>query len=1136
MNRTNENRSFLSTPLMKAATCLVLTAFAASPVYADNSGSPVPMEQQQQKSVTVKGTVKDSQGEPLMGVSILEKGTTNGIATDINGNFTLNVKSNSSVLVFSYVGFETKEIKIGNQRQLKITLQDDAEVLKDAIVIGYGTQRKGDVTSAITSVKAEDFAKGNISDASDLIKGKVAGLNITNGSGDPNSESTIRLRGVISLNGANSPLVLIDGIEGDMTTVAPENIESIDVLKDASAAAIYGTRGASGVIIITTKAGRRDQRTNVSYSGYASLSSLGNKLDFMTAEDVRNGLTSYTDKGYDTDWLDAVTRTSFTHNHNVSISGGGKSTTYSANVGYRNQQGVILNTNREEIRMNFDISQYLLNDILKLNFNFDKRLSYNNPIGGGDYQGIYRQAIIHNPTEPIWNEDGTHTENFAINYYFNPVNMLQEKTGKNSREFSRMTANITLEPIKGWKTNLKLSRRSSNSHSRYYLSSQYYSQVLNNYTGYAYQNQGEFRSDELEVTSNYKHTWDKHRFDALVGYSYQYNVSEGFSANNYNFPTDFYECYNLGLGTALKDGKAGMSSYKSDSKLIGFFGRVSYGYDNRYNILLSIRREGSSKFGKNHKWGSFPSVSAGWTISNEEFMKDVTAINNLKLRAGYGITGVIPGSSYLSLTRYTYGGSYYYDNGKWNQGLAVASNPNPDLKWETSGELNIGLDWSILNDRLGGSIDWYNKNTRDMLWDYDVPTPPNLYSTTLANVGKMRNRGIEVAINAVPVKTKNFQWKTTITASHNSNKLVSLSNDLYETANEHDEAYLDEPISVSTQRLEVGKSLGQWYGMKSVGVSPNGLWMVENKVTGEVEEFNDKMLTNDDYHQYLGNALPKVFLGWSNSLNWKNWDLSMQFTSQLGMKILNESRCYYENNSIAYNRLQAVKEAPYADGNKLSSAQKQTFVSYYLENGNFLKLTNLTLGYSLPLHQNKYVKNIRLYASANNLFCITGYKGLDPELSNNDVLYSGIESRDNYPITRTFTFGINVDFADGSAPKRAAEPVPARVVEKEVIKEVVKEVPGKSSTVQNTYVVTFEVNSSEINNPSELSGIPAGSTVEIVAYASPEGDADANVALSQRRADAVAKYLESKGIKVVRTSAKGADTKHANRIAIVTVK
>lgn len=987
--------------------CLLLLASGGMTALAAEGVSPNVAEVTQQ-GVVVKGVVKDAKGEPIIGATVTEKGTKNATVTDYDGNYSLRVSNRNATLVISYVGFTAQEAKAGSD----VTLQEDNALLNEVVVIGYGTQRKGDVTSAITSVKAEDFAQGNIHDAGDLIKGKVAGLSITNGSGDPSAASSIRLRGIISIEGGNSPLVLVDGLEGSLNSVAPENIESIDVLKDASAAAIYGTRGAAGVIIITTKAGHRESKTTAKYSGYLSLSSFGKSLDMMDGSDIRAGKTNYTDRGYDTDWLDAVTRTALTHNHNVSISGGNRKTAYSADFTYRDQQGVFIETYGKEMHFNGSLSHWMFNDMLKLQFNILKRWHENGPVDAAG-QMVYRQALMRNPTEPIHAEDGSWYENFGINYYYNPVAILKEQTGEYKTETTRLTGNITLEPIKGWQTNLMLSTERYNAHDEGYRTSEYYGQKAEYLTGYAYHSYAYNKTDNLELTSTYKHQWGDHRFEALAGYSYQYVVDENFYANNTNFASDFYQYNNLGLGRYLKDGKAGMGSGKSDDKLIGFFGRVSYGYADKYNVLLSIRREGSSKFGDNYKWGSFPSASLGWTISNEEFMKSTRSwLDNLKLRAGFGVTGVIPSSRYLSLTTWALGSPWYYDvNGVWQQGLSVDQNPNPDLKWEKSTEFNFGIDFSVLANRIWGSIDLYHKKTVDMLYYYDVPVPPNLYPQTMANAGEMRNQGIEVAINAIPVQTKDFEWKTTLTFAHNATKLLSLSNDLYETANRHYEAGLGEPISLSTQIMEVGKPLGQWYGLKSVGVSENGLWMIENPTTGEIEEFNDNMLTDKEtYYQNLGNAIPKFNLGWSNSFRYKDFDLSMQFTGQFGFKILNEARAYYENNAVNYNRLKSAAEAPYGDGNVLKPAQKQTFVSYYLCNGNYLKLSNITLGYNVPLKENKFVSGIRAFVSGENLFTITAYDGLDPELTNSDPRYSGIDSRDKYPSIRTFTFGLNVTF------------------------------------------------------------------------------------------------------------------------------
>lgn len=562
---TQLNRMLFSRAFVKVSACVVLSAGCLPmATYAESVGAPVVETVLQQKAIS--GKVVDSKGESIIGANIMEKGTSNGTITDFDGNFSLNVSA-KSVLQISYIGYKTQEIPVS---QLKagavITLKEDTEVMDEVVVIGYGTQRKGDVTSAIASVKAEDFTVGKVGDAADLIKGKVAGLSIAKGSGDPNATSAIRLRGVISVNGSTTPLILIDGVEGDLSTVAPENIEAIDVLKDASAAAIYGTRGANGVILITTKTGKREAHTTASYSGYVSASQFGKKLDFMTAEDVRAGKTNFTDKGYDTDWLDAISRTGFTHNHNFNISGGTKQTTYSADFTYRKEDGVIMNTYAEDIRMRFDVSHWMLNDMLKVNLNMVKKWHKNSATNATatDQSNIYRQAIARNPTAPIYNEDGSYNEDFGVNYYYNPVGMLEERLGNYTYEETRAAGNITFEPIKGWQTNLMLATSRFGAHDKGYNTSDYYGNQLNQWTGYAYHTNSESFQNNLELTSKYDLNVGKHRMNAMVGYSYQYYKYEQNYANNYNFPTDFFQWNNLGIGQALKEGKAGMGSSASE--------------------------------------------------------------------------------------------------------------------------------------------------------------------------------------------------------------------------------------------------------------------------------------------------------------------------------------------------------------------------------------------------------------------------------------------------------------------------------------------------------------------------------------------------------------------------------------------
>lgn len=1015
MRQTQNISGFVhSQAYVKAIACLVLACGGTLPTLAASETSSTPkVENVQQNEVTVKGVVKDANGEAIIGASVIEKGNAkNGTVTDIDGNYTLKVKRGAT-LTISYIGYISQETKGGN-----IILEEDLKSLSEVVVIGYGTQKKADVTSAVVSVKAEEFTKGNFNDAGDLIKGKVAGLTITKPSGDPGAVTQISLRGIATVSGNAQPLVLVDGVPGSLSSVPPENIASIDVLKDASAAAIYGTRGAGGVIIITTKTGQREQRTEVTYNGYVSFSTWAKKADFMTSSDIRAGKTTFNDEGYDTDWLDAISRTAVTHNHSVSLSGGNAKTSYFGNFTYRNAQGVMKKTGNESMSVAFDLSHWMLNDMLKVNIKVNAD-QYKYDVN--DAGAIYRQAVIRNPTSPIWNTDGSYNEGSLLQYW-NPVSMQNEQTGQYKDQTVKFTGNITLEPIKGWQTNLMLSKGQTLDRGGYYYTSNHSQQGVNqkgSYSGSAKRSGYTVDNKYLELTSKYMKNFNNvHRLDALVGYSYSEEEHDIDNMWNANFSTDYFGTNNIGLGTKLTDGEASMGSNHYSSKLIGFFGRVSYGYADRYNILASLRYEGSSKFGDNHKWGAFPSVSLGWNIMNEEFMKSTKSwLSNLKLRAGWGVTGVIPqgnddvwGGAYRSMLRYSYNGGNYYRDGKWNKGLKSASNANPDLKWETAREINIGVDWSLWNDRLSGSFDFYNKKTSDMLYEYAVPSPPNLYTSTWANVGEMRNTGFEFMIKGVPVQTKDWRWETQATLQHNSNKLLSLSNSLYQTDNTLWLQGVGDPVTQYTHKVEVGQSLGRIYSLKAVGVSDQGLFLIENPKTGQCAEFYQEMRNDyDNWYEYMGNGIPKFTLGWNNTINYKDFDLSLQCNGQFGFKIINQQRVFYENNAHAYNKLKSATDK--IGGNRpLSGAQSQVVTSYYIENGDYFKLSTLTLGYTYTPKNKTYIQNARIYGSVYNVFTITKYKGMDPELGSDNFWYAGVDDRDKYPTVRSFTIGLNVTF------------------------------------------------------------------------------------------------------------------------------
>ncbi|SHF92274.1 TonB-linked outer membrane protein, SusC/RagA family [Mariniphaga anaerophila] len=949
--------------------------------------------------VNVEGTILDETDTPLPGVSVFIKGTTNGTVTSTSGNFSLNADEND-VVIMSFVGYTTEEITVTlGMQKLAISMKPDFIGLDEVVAIGYGTQKKGDVTSSIASVKEKDFTQGVMSDAGGLIKGKVAGLTINNSSGAPGSGSEIILRGTSSILGSSSPLVLVNGIPGDLNVIAPDDIASFDVLKDASASAIYGTRGANGVILITTKKAKGDGKATITYSGYASVSQFQKKADFLDAWDykVLGGIGEdlpYPDRRHDTNWLDEITRTPFTQNHNIALRGGTQKFQYSVTANYSEENGMFESSTNEEQKYTVDLSQKMFDDKLTVNFNLIKGLT--SGVGFNSY--IYRQALIRNPTEPIYDENGDYYDP-NIFQYLNPVGMLKEKTEGGEGEWTWVTGGLTLNPVKGLFLKGTATTKRWSSQNGYYENSTY---PIATHNGYASRGASYSKTNLLDLTSTYSANIEKHRISGVVGYNYEDNLSEGFNANNAGFPTDVYTYNNLGEGTFLKEGKAGMSSYKNSSKLIAFLGRVSYGFDDRFNLLASLRYEGSSKFGVNNKWGAFPSVSLGWNLHKESFMQDASMVNNLKLRLGYGVTGITPNSSYQSLTLYNYSG-YFNDNGRWVPGLTPSSNPNPDLRWERTTEYNLGIDFGLWDGVLSGSIDVYDRLTADLLYNYQVPTPPYLFGSLLTNVGDMSNKGIEVALNSNIINKTNFKWTTSLNFSYNKNELTRISNEKFEVKdNRFFAGYTGDPIQNSTHIVEEGQPIGNMWTWKTVDIGRNGEWIIE---TPEGEQKYISEATEDD-KMVLGNGVPNYTMGWVNNVQYKNFDLNFVFTGAFDYQIINFQRMFYENPTITYNMLSSAFDKVYG---KTRLDYTQEYLSYYIEDGDYVKLQNVTLGYNFNVSSVDFIQSARIYVAGNNLFTITKYKGMDPEV-NRTGLTPGTDNRDKYPTVRTFTFGLNFTF------------------------------------------------------------------------------------------------------------------------------
>ncbi len=1086
----------------------------------------------------VSGTVKDANGEPLIGVSVLEVGTQNGAVTDMYGNYKLNVKPGAKLKI-SYIGFTPQTVKAGSNSQ--IVLQEDNTALNEVVVVGYGTMRRKDVTSSITTVKAEDLNQGVFTDPGQMLQGKVPGL-VVSSTADPNGSPTITLRGASTLRtGAMSPYYVVDGIPGvDISIVSPEDIESIDVLRDATATAIYGSKAANGVIIITTKKGA-EEKTNVSYNGYVAFDNILKKYDVCTADDLRqyakdNNIT-LKDGGANTDWQDEVLRTGISHNHNVNISGGNGSTNYMISADLRKREGVIKMTGFDRFNVRSLVSTKTLKDHLTVSLGAN--MMYGKHFGvpsGNEGASVLDAMNYYSPTNAIKNADGTWTVGSGSKNY-NPLALMEENKSETVWKRNQFVGKTALELWKGfvWSVNYSW----SNYQSTYSAYNTRNSQLegIGNKNGQATRNTYFGREQTFETYLNYDFKVGKSKWGLMGGYSWEEKKNnDGFGLSVEGYYNDDLGWYNMSYAqTILGVQNSVQSGYLEKVRNISFYGRVNYSFDSRYMLQATIRRDGSSVFGKNNRWGTFPSVSAAWNITEEKFMQNQHIFDNLKLRAGYGISGNAMGFDvYSSYNTYGASGTFPY-NGKTYRSYGATKNANPDLKWESTGMLNIGLDFAFLKGRLNGTVEVYHKKTKDLIWSYPVSTTQYIYGWMDANVGEMTNKGIEFTLNAVPVRTKNFMWSSTLNLSHNKNTVDKMQNETFHTTNLTQGDPMVAGVSADgwTQRIMEGEPIGTFYTYQYAGIV-NGrseYYVLDENGNRTGETTNNPSLKD---RSITGCAQPKLNAGWNNTLTYKNWSLNAFITGVFGNDVYNSARAHYTAAQMFSDGKNVLKEFL---SNPVGDASSSLPSDRYIEKGSYVRLQTLSLSYTFRNCFNDWIQDLTLYGTANNLFTITNYKGLDPEV-NMGGIDPGIDYRwSRYPHTRTFMVGVKINFG-GSKKKKATPQYIDREVIKEVpvIKEVVKEVPGKTTFVQSTYVVTFPVNSAEIGNTSELDGIKSGSNVEIVAYASPEGKSSVNQQLSQKRADAVAKYLHNKGVNVTRVIAKGADTDHANRIAIVTVK
>lgn len=970
------------------------------------------------QQISIKGTVTDPSGEPLIGVSVTVPGTRIGAATDIDGNFSLEADSKGK-LKFSYIGYVTMEEAINGRNVINVVMKENSEVLDEVVVIGYGTMDKKELTSAISHVSEKDFLTVSSLDPSMMIQGKVPGVSITNtGAGDPNNQASIQIRGVSSRSAGLGPLIVIDGVPGgNLTNINPNDIASFDILKDGAASAIYGTRGSNGVILVTTKKGSKDGNTHTSYSGTFAWDKVIKELDMMSAQDYRDVRLGWGDRGVDLggnlDWLDAVSRTGFTMQHTLTVSGGNERSNYRVSADYRDANGVDLRSNREEYGARASVMHTTKGGLFTINLNVAPRIIYRD---NADW-GVFRNAIEANPTTPLMDPENP-------NLYYN---FQGQVVGSNPVELQKLEKNHSDTKLLDWDGTLKLNLLpllAKDGTSNHNLSTQIMfadHQYSNNdswfrpststlainggYEGEASRAYSKERQYVVEWLTNYStRIADRHNIKAMVGYSYQYSQYQGFSAWNKDFPNDGLGADNLGSGELAKEeGEVLMSSYKNDAKLISFFGRVSYDFEGKYLFTASLRHEGSSKFGANHKWGDFPAVSAGWRISQESFMKDIEWINDLKIRADYGVTGNQDFGSYNSLNTMS-GYGYYFYNGKYYQVWGPGKNVNPDLRWEKGKNWNIGLDFSLFNNRFYGSLNYFNRRQQDLLGNYKVSVPPYLFDETFVNVGTMKNTGFEFDLSFNAVNTKDFSYNFNVIGTVMSNKFVDFSNSEYVGQDFYNMCGTEDPYPYyNLQRIEKGKSLGNFYMWKYAGITNGGEWLVYDK-DGDIIRASQ---ATDEDRQVVGNGMPKFTMSTSHNFRYKNFDLALFFRGAFGFDLFNIHDFYYGTRNFTGN----VLKKAYGKNFDINPDANPVVSDYFLERGDYFKLDMLTLGYTLPTPKCRFLDRLRVYGTVKNVFTITKFSGVDPSTYQvNGLTPGGQGSRTYYPSTRQFIVGLQLDF------------------------------------------------------------------------------------------------------------------------------
>ncbi len=1004
-----------------------LLMMASAPVWAANetglmSGPRIESVAQDGRTVTV--TVSDAMGE-LIGANVIVKGTTNGNVTDMNGQVILQDVPANAILEVSYIGYQTKEVPVGNQTNIRVTLSEDSQALEEVVVVGYGTMEKKQVTSSVTSLSASDMMKGvGGSDITTSLQGKISGLVMAN-SGGANEKTTIQLRGLTSINSGKEPLIVVDGFPGgDIRALNQDDIKSIDVLKDASAGAIYGTRAASGVILITTKSGSNTNgKVKLRYSTELSKKQNYGKPEMLTADEYRARTdVNIVDYGSSADWWDAmINKDNFSQKHHLSLELGSENAQVYTSFFYETNEGIAIKDDRKDyggrLNANFKLFDGWLEIRPIVDYRRTQRTSFTNNDNADqdnqdeDLKPNFKQALYNNPTRSPYDPDSPSGYNVwtgeTLDYNIVADRMLNTYEGIDTWFKPEVTMKLNIKPVAGlsYTQTLGYENRQYELHS---FDSRYHrNEVTNNRSGKAYLSFQKMENLTSEGYFTYLRDFEGgHNINAVAGYSYFEKNGEFFSATNYNFLVDNVKFWDLGKGTYLADGKAAMRSAKDiTERLFAIYARANYSYQDKYMLSATIRHEGSSKFAADNRWGNFWAVSAGWRLSGEEFMKEFDWLSDLKFRFGYGVTGNNDfDASYMANTLSS-DAYWMLPTGGWAYTYGPTSNVNPGLGWEEKKEWNVGIDYAFLNNRIYGKFDVYRRKIDGMLYNVNVPQPPYPNAQQWQNIGEMESKGWEFEIGADIIQTKDFTWTSNLNLSHNSGKVLSTWGDGTQiVGNGFDEPGWPGDASL----LQDGAEIGAYYIWKFAGFDENGEFLLYNK-DGEVIPAGEKTV-NDK--QFIGNYLPKVMMGWNNTFRYKNFDLGINMRSWIGFDVYNSWPMYLgiqgANGAGQWNLWKPALEDP--KYNQIRGVKQ--LCDYFLEDGSFLKIDAITLGYTLSLkkYTNNLVDHVRVYGTVGNVATITGYSGYNPEV-NITGWEGGVDKVWNCdPIVRTYTLGIQVSF------------------------------------------------------------------------------------------------------------------------------